>query len=299
MNVPDGRPLQHHRDAAFFTEAIAYTAARFGFVPALVEKDYFCSVVLAHLSKVSQQSLVFKGGTCLTKVHAGFYRLSEDLDFVIPIARDARRVERSREIVPVRQALNNLFQTIPEIQQQDALTGANSSMQYIGTLSYESLVLKRRETIKIEISLREPLLEPAVIHEAATMVVNPLSQQPLVPFVRFPCLSRQEAFAEKFRVAMTRREPAIRDYFDIDYAVKNGVIDPYDASWVQMVREKIQVQGHNAIDLSFQRLSVLRNQVEPLLKPVLRIKEFQAFDLDRAFTVVADVAAKVACPQLG
>lgn len=298
MDVHDGRPLRHHRDAALFTEAIAYTAARFGFVPLLVEKDYFCSVVLAYFATASQQSLVFKGGTCLTKVHAGFYRLSEDLDFVIPIARDARRVERSREIVPVRQTLNKLFQTMPEIRQQDALTGANSSMQYIGTLSYESLVSKRWETIKIEISLREPLLEPAVIHDAATMVVNPLSQRPLVPPVRFPCLSRQEAFAEKFRAAMTRREPAIRDYFDIDYAVENRVLDPNDNSWIEMVREKIQVRGTDAIDVSAQRLSMLRNQLQPLLKPVLRIKEFEAFDLTRAFTVVADVAAKVACPPL-
>ena len=29
--------------------------------------------------------LVFKGGTCLSKVHADFYRLSEDLDLIIPV----------------------------------------------------------------------------------------------------------------------------------------------------------------------------------------------------------------------
>lgn len=76
------------------------------------------------------------------------------------------------------------------------------------------------------------------------------------------------------------------------------MLDPYDTSWIQMVREKIQVQGNDAIDVSARWLSVLRNQLQPLLKPVLRIKEFEAFDLNRAFTVVADVAAKVACPQL-
>lgn len=92
---------------------------------------------------------------------------------------------------------------------------------------------------------------------------------------------------------MTRREPAIRDYFDIDYAVANGVIDSHDASWIQMVWAKLQVPGNEAIDVSEQRLRALRNQLEPLLKPVLRIREFQEFDLDRAFTIVADVAAKV------
>jgi predicted nucleotidyltransferase component of viral defense system len=37
-------------------------------------------------------TLVFKGGTCLAKVHAGFYRLSEYLDFTIPSPLDAMRV---------------------------------------------------------------------------------------------------------------------------------------------------------------------------------------------------------------
>ena len=31
---------------------------------------------------------------------------------------------------------------------------------------------------------------------------------------------RSTWFAEKFRVAMTRREVAIRDFYDIDYAIR-------------------------------------------------------------------------------
>jgi predicted nucleotidyltransferase component of viral defense system len=293
MNAHEGVYLHHHRDADLFTEAIAFTAARFGFVPALIEKDYFCSAVLAYLSGASHQTLVFKGGTCLAKVHAGFYRLSEDLDFAIPMAVDARRVERSRKIEPVRQVLTDLFHALPELHEEEALTGANSSMQYIGTLSYKSLLQHSRETIKIEISLREPLLQPARPHDAATILMNPLSQRSLVPPIQFACITKQEAFAEKFRAAMTRREPAIRDYFDIDYAVGKGEIDLKDASWLQMVRKKLQVPGNNAGDVSERRLHVLRNQLEPLLKPVLRIREFQAFDLDRAFRIVADVSARI------
>jgi predicted nucleotidyltransferase component of viral defense system len=258
MNTHDGVHLHHHRDADLFTEAIAFTAAQFGFVPALIEKDYFCSVVLAYLSGASHQTLVFKGGTCLAKVHAGFYRLSEDLDFAIPMAVDARRVERSRKIEPVRQVLTDLFHALPELHEEEALTGANSSMQYIGTLSYESLLQHSRETIKIEVSLREPLLQLAALYDVATILMNPLSQRSLVPPVRFFCISKREAFAEKFRAAMTRREPAIRDYFDIDYAVANGVIDSHDASWIQMVRAKIQVPGNEVIDVSEQRLRGLR-----------------------------------------
>ena len=66
-----------------------FTAAESGFIPRLIEKDYFCTVLLAYLSEAAGDELVFKGGTCLAKVHAELYRLSEDLDSSIPIPVDA------------------------------------------------------------------------------------------------------------------------------------------------------------------------------------------------------------------
>ena len=73
----------HQEDPVLFEAAIRLTAGETGFPPRLIEKDYFCSVLLEHLA-ARCDTLIFKGGTCLAKVHAGFYRLSEDLDFVIP-----------------------------------------------------------------------------------------------------------------------------------------------------------------------------------------------------------------------
>lgn len=293
MHTPDVALLRHHHDAAFFTEAIAFTAAHLGFVPALIEKDYFCSVVLAYLSGTPSSGLVFKGGTCLTKVHTGFYRLSEDLDFTIPMAIDARRADRSRGIKPVKEALKTLCEVMQEFREDEPLKGANSSTQYIGSLSYDSVIQRRRETIKIEISLREPLLQASAAYGAQTILTNPLSRQPLVPPVQIACIAKPEALAEKFRAAMTRREPAIRDYFDIDHAVRNSEIDPYDAAWLRMVRHKLAVPGNDPIDVSQSRLNVLRSQIEQSLKPMLRIREFEAFDLHRAFTIVGDVVARI------
>ena len=80
-----------------FLEALNFTAAHTGFSAQLIEKDYFCTVLLQYLATTGV--LVFKGGTCLAKVHTGFYRLSEDLDFTIPLPVDAnrkQRVKRSR-----------------------------------------------------------------------------------------------------------------------------------------------------------------------------------------------------------
>jgi len=61
-----------------FLEAVNFTTAQTGFSPRLIEKDYFCTVLLQYLA--TSGVLVFKGGTCMAKVHAEFYRLSEDLE---------------------------------------------------------------------------------------------------------------------------------------------------------------------------------------------------------------------------
>jgi hypothetical protein len=64
-----------HDDLPMYREAVNATQLATGFAPRLIEKDYFCTLVLEWLCGAAP-SLVFKGGTCLAKVHAGFYRLS-------------------------------------------------------------------------------------------------------------------------------------------------------------------------------------------------------------------------------
>ena len=95
MTVLENNHLRLHEDPELFREAVTFTAAETAFVPRLIEKDYYCTVLLQYLA-VAGGGLVFRGGTCLAKVHAQFYRLSEDLDFVIPTSADATRADRSR-----------------------------------------------------------------------------------------------------------------------------------------------------------------------------------------------------------
>lgn len=128
--MPESETLypRHHHDAGLFAEALAFTAVQQGFLSALIEKDYFCSLVLAVLSASSDTGLVFKGGTCLTKVHTGFYRLSEDLDFAVPMAVDASRAERSRKSEPVKQALRALCNAMPEFREEEPLRGGHPGL---------------------------------------------------------------------------------------------------------------------------------------------------------------------------
>jgi hypothetical protein len=46
MTVRETPPIRLHDDSALFKEAVTYTAAETGFAPRLIEKDYFCTVLL-------------------------------------------------------------------------------------------------------------------------------------------------------------------------------------------------------------------------------------------------------------
>lgn len=149
-----------------------------------------------------------------------------------------------------------------------------------------------KETIKIEVGLREPLLTQILTtSEARTILLDPISGEPMVRGVPIQCISRSEAMAEKLRAALSRREAAIRDFFDIDYSVRNFGFNPLEATIIEMVRQKLAVPGNEPVDVSPDRLASLRQQLDSQLKPVLRVDDFVAFDLDRAFRIVSDVAA--------
>jgi predicted nucleotidyltransferase component of viral defense system len=286
-------PMFVHEDGDLFREALRFTAAQSGFVARLIEKDYFCTLLLAYLSETAGDELIFKGGTCLTKVHSELYRLSEDLDFTISVPVDVPRKERSKRADFVKTALNGLTRAISAFQVIDALKGANKSTQYLAVVGYGSILGQQKETIKIEVSLREPLLAPVTHGEARTALQNPLTNRPMIMPITVRCIDKTEAQAEKFRAALSRRDVAIRDFYDIDHAVRKDRLDPEGAELVKQVRQKLAIPGNDPVDVSDRRLDALRRQVEPELKPVLREPDFAEFDLDRAFKIVAEMAKSV------
>ncbi len=290
MNRPDSAPIRVHEDRDWFVETVSFTAVEMGFSPRLIEKDYFCTVLLQYLSTAGV--LVFKGGTCLAKVHGGFYRLSEDLDFVIPMPCGAARIDRSAQAAGIKKIVGEIAKRIGVFHVIEPLAGANRSTQYVAVVGYHSLVNRQEERIKIEIGLREPLLSPVSDGPARTTLLDPVSGQPMIPQITFPCISRLEAFAEKFRAALSRRDVAIRDFYDIDYAVRRLDLLPQDPVLIGMVRRKLAIPGNNAVNFSKDRRAALRQQLEPQLKPVLRDKDFAQFDLERAIQIVAGMADK-------
>lgn len=275
----------HEADPDIFREALAFSEADRGFTSALIEKDYFCSLVLKYLFS-KETSLVFKGGTCLSKVHLDFYRLSEDLDLIIPTTGDITRTQRSSNMVPVKRMFEKLPTAVPGVRIFEAFRGHNASRQYISCLEYNSVLVEKTEKIKIEIGIREPLLRPAESRLVSTIVFNPFSGQPLVPPFKIRAMSLQEAYAEKVRAAITRKEPAIRDFFDVFHAVRKKRLNTQDPDFLSLVKAKIDVPGNDPIDLAEGRKQELNRQLEGQLRPVLRTSDFVAFKLKEAFGLV-------------
>ncbi len=294
MSRAESPAINAHEDAALFREAVQFTAAVSGFVPRLIEKNYFCTLLLAYLSASAGSDLVFKGGTCLTKVHSELYRLSEDLDYTRPVPADTSRSERSRRAEQVKSASSNLNRAVPVFRLIETLKGAIRSTQYLAVIGYDSMLGQQQETIKIEVSLREPLLAPAIEATAHTVLRNPLTNRPMVMPLQVRSIDKTEAMAEKFRAALSRRDPAIRDFFDIDYAVRKGGLRPNNAEFIDQVGQKLAVPGNDPVDVSKTRLDALRRQLEPELRPVLRDQDFAEFHLDRAFEIGVRVAKAVA-----
>ena len=288
--MPDPANLDLHEDIALFREAVNFTASRTGFNPRLIEKDYFCTVLLAYLSDHGGDQLVFKGGTCLAKVHAGFYRLSEDLDFTIPLAVGASRTQRRQAVATTKDAVARLTDRLHAFTVTQPLTGASNSTQYNGAVGYESPTTGQQESVLIEVSVREPLLMSAAKGQTKTVLLDPIGGEAMVPDIVMDCIALDEALAEKFRAALSRRDVAIRDFYDLDYAVTHLDLDPADPRLIEMVRQKLAVPGNSPVDVGPERLADLKRQLNTRLRTVLRDKEFQVFDLDQAFRLVSAMA---------
>ena len=179
----------------------------------LIEKDYFCSLILCHLYSDKNSKLVFKGGTCLSNIHTDFYRLSEDLDFIIPVSSESSRSERSKLAKPLRDQIELLPKEFQVFKVSDNLKGHNNSKQYIAYAQYTSFITSKPETVKIEIGLREELLTDSLSANAKTLLMNPFSGQVVMQPVQVCCMSFKEAYSEKVRAALTRKEPSRPDNF--------------------------------------------------------------------------------------
>ncbi len=169
------------------------------------------------------------------------------------------------------------------------MQGHNESRQYNGRVAYRSAVTGDREFIKIEVSLREEIILPSESLPARTLLQDPLSRKPVLSPVNVQVLQLQEAYAEKVRAALTRPDPAIRNFFDIDHALRCGLLDHRNPTIIDLVAKKLLVAEKHPVDLSDSKLKTLRGQLKTQLQPVLRATDYASFDLERVICALREM----------
>lgn len=276
-------------------DLIPAIAGRQGFRPAIVEKDYYLTVILNHVESLLSDKIVFKGGTLLNKAHLNYHRLSEDLDFTY-YGRDAlhSRAQRSRAIAPIRERMSDFLKALELKSDDPEGKGFNNSTQYIFNIQHPSLITAKNENIKIEISLRQLPKEKPVHQVIKHFYQDPFTGEDLIPTHKVLSLSLNEAVAEKLKAAVNRKDVAIRDYYDLWHIAESG-FDFYQSGFIKLFKAKLSDEGYQGdyrrdFGLNADKVALLRRQVETDLIPVIRAGEH--FDLDKVLgkfnTILSD-----------
>ena len=161
--------------------------------------------------------------------------------------------------------------------------GFNNSTQYVFKVKYPSVLMVKDDVIKIEISLRQPPIDKPVHTEIKHFYQDPFTGEDLFPSGKIWSLSWYEAVAEKLKAAISRKDVAIRDYYDLWHIAEFG-FDFYGKKFINLFKRKVTDEGYTGdykkdFGLSADKLSFLRKQVDDFLMPVIRSGE--EFNLDK------------------
>jgi len=279
-----------HKDKESFRDLVDRTATRAGFYTPLMEKDYYLTFILSKINELSPD-LIFKGGTCLNKIYYSCYRLSEDLDFILRLPEvTATRGARRKAMQTIKNNIEAFsghlgFRLIGADQ-----AGRNESRQYIYYFEYDAVTIPVKQTIKLEISLRfNPLLAPEA-RRIKHQYIHPFTGASLFDAGTVNCLALNEIVSEKLRAAALRKDIAPRDFYDLDFILRNK-FNPANRQVRDLFRQKLIEDGGDAnlkkylvnMGRTDTEIKDMRSRVKEELFDVLTRVERDKFDLERAF----------------
>jgi predicted nucleotidyltransferase component of viral defense system len=270
-------------DKKILKDLIYYLSDKQGFIASVIEKDFHLTIILNGVNEYLSTDIVFKGGTLLNKVYLNYHRLSEDLDFTYRGDADlSTRGKRSKAITPIREKMPAFLDRLELTSDNPQGKGFNNSTQYLFDIQYQSVLLDKKENIKLEISLRQlPFLEPEQVI-IKHFFQDPFTGEDLIEQGKVLALSLEESVAEKLKAAISRPIPAIRDYYDLWHFIRNG-FDFNRSDFLEMVDKKLRLDGYERdysqnLGLSEQSIQELKRSIDTSL--VLMIRRDEKFDLD-------------------
>ena len=303
--MKNGDPLLViHNDKDKFRDLVDRTASMTGFYAPLMEKDYYLTYILSQINEFCED-LIFKGGTCLNKIYYSYYRLSEDLDFSMRLPEYiATRGDRRKCIQLVKDNIESFAKNLGFRLEGAEKAGRNESKQYVYYFVYDSIITPSEQTIKLEIGLRfNPILKPekqAVQHK----FMHPFTGESLFDAGKVNCLPLNEIVSEKLRAAALRKKIAPRDFYDLDFILRNNYVLG-DKNVMDLFKKKIEEDGGDT-DLNKYRVNMgrgdaeindMRSRIKTELFEVLTKTEQQNFNLDAALARINKAMAGDILPK--
>lgn len=204
-----------------------------------IEKDYINSWILwgIYYNNLLKDALIFKGGTCIKKVHIEDYRYSEDLDFTLhpdleqKVLNDELYAAFNEVFKEIKEA-SNIDLSIPEdsIEVHES-GGIKFFIDYVGPLG------GRGDHIKTDISKGEKL----EFKVEQLMLLNRYSDLAEEDEVTIQCYGLEEIVIEKMAALMGRTIP--RDLYDFEYLTNTFGIELQDVFYEFQC--KAEHKGHN------------------------------------------------------
>ena len=275
---------------------IPFIAEKYNFRFEIIEKDYYLTLILNSVESHLSDKIVFKGGTLLNKIHLNYHRLSEDIDFTYFNPEGLQtRSRRSRAITPIREKMPELLKLLELKSERPEGEGFNNSTQYVFNIFYPSFISGKDENIKLEISLKAPPIEKPVHNVITHFYKDPFTGEDLIPKNKILSLTLNEAVAEKLKAAITRKDVAIRDYYDL-WFISEAKFDFKDRHFLSIFKKKLEAEKYRAnyshnFGLDQQSIELLRKQIETELIPVIRVGE--SFNLDKVFERFNEILRKL------
>lgn len=243
-----------------------------------IEKDFLLTLILIKFWE-KYPDLIFKWGACLNKIYFPYFRLSEDLDFVIDLD-----ISRAKRQTLLKKYENNFVEDLWLLWLNLKLerTKFDEHKMAIFTFEYDSVINNSTQHIKIDISLKNNLELPVFPWKIQSIFIDKILEKPIFWDHYINCIDLKESIAEKMRASLTRITPAIRDFFDIWYVKNNSGFDFQDREFKKLLDIKLQEVGY-AYTLQ-DSFDLLEKQIKTDLKPVLN--EDFAFDFPSIYDFI-------------
>ena len=243
-----------------------------------LEKDFLLTLILIKFWE-KYPDLIFKWWTCLNKIYFPYFRLSEDLDFVIN-----KELWRSARQTLLKEYEKNFIDDLKilDIKLKPERTKFDEHKLAMFVFEYKSTLDNSIQTIKIDISLKKSLILPSIQKSIIAIYKDSVLEETIFQSHTINCIDIKESVAEKTRASLTRKEPAIRDFFDIRYIKNNTEFDFEDKEFKQLVHKKLEeVDFKYTIDEVY---NLLEQQVLTDLNPVL--KDNYGFNLSEIYQFI-------------